>query len=156
MATGAIVAAAMVGGTILSAVGQVKAARAKRQQAEAFAELKRDQAIEILNRSEMNAKEVFKQGTAIKGRQIGAFAKGGVALKGTALLVLQDTANKVAAKQRNIRYAAEWEATKLEREAGIESRFGVQLEKAGRIQAAGTILGGGARAFAAGSELGFT
>jgi hypothetical protein len=154
MATGAIVAGTLLAGTVLSTVGQIRAARARRQQAEAQAALKREQGEEILKRAELNVREVARQGQVLKGRQIGGFAKGGVELRGSAMTVLEDTAIRIAQKQRNIRYQAEWEASRLNREAGIESALGVQLEKAGMYQAGGTLLGGLGSAAAAGDRFG--
>lgn len=154
MATGAlIVGGLMLAGTLLSTIGQIKQARAKRQQAEAVASMKREQGDEIMKRAELNIEEVGKQGQSLKGSQVGGFAKAGVELSGSALLVLQDTAQRVAGKQRNIRYQAEWEQSRLEREAGIESAFGAQLEKAGKVGAVGTLLGGTAQAFGTGFQV---
>lgn len=144
MAVGAAVAATLiVAGSVMSAKAQREAGAADRARAEASAKLKREQADEMLRRTEINVKDMTLEGELLKSEQTAMYAKGGVDVTtGTALLMLEDTENIIATRQERMRYEAEYEALNLRKTAAAEEKYGVAMERAAKTRSTATLLGG--------------
>ena len=69
---------------------------------------------QIAARAEVSVANIFAQGEAVKSAQAGAFVKAGVKLEGSALNVMQETANKAMEAAQVRQLEADFEKTQLE------------------------------------------
>lgn len=146
----------LIGGTILGAIGQSKAAKAQARAARAQAAAKREQADEMLKRAKFNAAVMREQGRGLQQQQIAAYAKSGVALSsGSTLATLQDTASNVNLGIQQMLDEADFKANQLRMGADIDTRLAGDIRSAGKWAVAGTLLSGAGRVGAAGGFSGF-
>lgn len=148
MATGAAVAAVI--GTTIAIVGQQKAARAEASAARENAEQKRIQALELLDRADINANALLLEGELLKGQQKVGFAGKGIDIgAGSALNVIEET-NSIIAKQLLLdKREANFKAKQLRSGASADVSLAGDIRSAQRLRTAGTFLSGASRAFGA-------
>lgn len=140
MAVGAIAAAA---GTAISLYAEEKRQKAQKRAAEAQAEAKRQQAFELLARSEINIERLKKEAELFRSRQTVAIAAGGADVGSGANLLVQeqlvsDLANSIANQRREARFKSE----QLFRGADIDTNLAGDIQKAGNLSLLGGALSG--------------
>ena len=119
MATGAAVAG--VGGTIIAMEGERKAARAQQKAARANAEAKRLQALELLDRFEINSKALVMEGEQVKASQQVEIAGRGIDVSSSSALNLIEETNAMVARQLILdRKEAMFKADQLRRGADMD------------------------------------
>ncbi len=150
MATGTALAAVAVAGTAISVIGQRKAAKAQARAARENAQQKRLQALELLDRFEINSQSLLVEAELTKGKQKVSFAGKGIDISaGSALSTIEET-NAVVAKQIMLdRREAEFKAAQLRRGADIDVTLAGDIRRAQRLRTVGTFLSGAGTAFAA-------
>lgn len=151
MATGAAVAA--VGGTAITLVGQHQAAKAEEAAARSNAEQKRIQALELLERFEINSATMKGEAELLKAQQQTSFASKGIDIgSGSALSVIEET-NAMTARQLILdRKEAQFKANQIRMGASNDERLAGDLRSANRFRMAGTFLSGAGQAASAGSR----
>lgn len=132
----AIAGAASTGAQV---AGSIAKGNAQKRAAEREAELKRQQADEVIRRSKQNVLALKRQRRTVKGRQISGFAKAGVELAGSTLEVLNSTEMEFERDILNTRRDAEFKASQLRAGADIAIEEGKAAKTAGLI---GGIAGG--------------
>ncbi len=168
MSWAVVAVTAIVGGTVLQAAGQIRAGKAAEAQAEAEqeilnqnAKLKEREAAAERERSRAEALRFEKEGEALLGTQQVKLAKGGV-LTGidTPALLLELTAQELEADRMEILktgFLAESfrlsEAENLRFQGRAAKARGINLKRASRFAAGGTLLTGIGAAGLAGSSL---
>jgi hypothetical protein len=129
-----------IGGTALQMYGQYEQAQQQASAAKKNAEAKRLMADDLLKRSEYNIAETKKEGDAFASEQMGAYFKAGVALEGSVLLALEDTAYKVSQNMLNQQREANDKARALYMGADIDTQLSGDIQKATYINMAGTAM----------------
>ena len=137
-----VAAAAALAGTAISAVGAIQQGKAAKKAAEYNAAVQRNQAIAARQKAEFDADRARAQAAALRSKQRTAFAKGGVALEGTPLLVLEQTAEAQELDAQAILYGGEVSATGYEAQAGLSEIEGAAAQQAGVFGAGATLLTG--------------
>jgi len=142
MAAGAVVGSAIVG-TGLQIYGKRKEAQAREAAARAEAGLKRQQALDILDRFEINEKQMRIEGKVGIEAQQAAFAKGGVTVgTGVSLVAMEQTARDIQKTIDFEREEAVSRANALLAGATLEEQFAVDIKKAAKYEQAGMFLSG--------------
>ena len=140
-------AAATLIGTGLKIIGQRKASDAEEAAARKEAELKRQQAFNILERFEMNEKAARRKGESFKQSQIGAFASSGAAVgEGSSLLALEQT-NRTLQRAIDLeKFEAEAQANALLTGADFQDVFAEGIKSSKDFESLGLFFSGAARA----------
>ncbi len=137
--------AVLAAGTGISAYSQYQQGRIRAEAAKQDAKNKRAQASEMLERLAIEEVNLKEQGEEFKGKQLGAYAAGGVALgTGATLIALEDTNAKINEKITEVRRDTIFRANQLMRGADLAMSESAQFKEAGTIGAAGSLLQGGA------------
>jgi len=151
MAYGA--AAAAVVGTYITIQAQNKEARAKSRAARENAKLKRLQALEVLDRADINKDVLIKQAAQLKGKQRTVFGGRGIDVStGSALDVVEETDSMVAEQIALELREANWTADQLRRGADLDITQAKQISEINKWRNISTFLSGAGTAFAAGSK----
>lgn len=141
----AAITSAVLGATA-AAVGaglQIKNAMDQADNAEAQAEIQRQQAAEVLRRSEVNAKAAQEQAQQIREEQISSYAKSGVdAFSGSPILFMEETARRAKRDIQNIRDEAAQKARMILMGADNISSQAGDIRTAGAVAGVGTLLTG--------------
>lgn len=142
-------AAAMIASTAISLYGQKKEADAEKASLRAKAELNAIQADEILARFEINKKQMEREGEKVVGRfNVIAGKLQGSSISSSRLELMTDIREKIMFEQR----ASEFDA-RMMRMTGQALRNQMDdLDSAQKIRTISTILGGGAKAYAASKD----
>ena len=143
MAAPAIMVGAAVLGTGVSIYGQRKAAKARQAALNAAAGAKRQAALAMLDRFELNKKMIQEEGRVIQGKQVGAFAKAGVDVgEGTPLAVLEQT-NKTIVKTIDLEeMEVDAQVAAMLAGASADETAGYQAKEASKYQMLGTFFSG--------------
>ena len=137
--------AVLAAGTGIQAYSKYQEGRIRAEASKQEAKIKRAQAAEMLERLAIEEVNLAKQGEEFKGKQLGAYAAGGVALgTGATLIALEDTTAKIAQKISETRRDTIFRANQLMRGADIALTEGEQFKTVGSLGAAGSLLEGGA------------
>jgi len=151
MAAGAIVAGvAIAAGTAISIYGKQKEGKAQEEAIRAGAEAKRQQAFEILGRSETNIVRLREEAEIFKARQTGQVVRGGAAIRGNTLIQLEQTNRDVLNSIADQRREAAFKADQLRRGADIDFQLAGDLRSSRRLSLIGGIIGGAGKAASAG------
>jgi len=133
----------MVAGTALSAIAQIKASQSRADAMRRQADLKTQQANEILRRGVVNVGFAEQEKADLTDAQVSAFAGTGFGVGTSELQFMEETARRANEEIEQIKLDAEkraelvfFEGESLETQAG-----GVEL--AGFLGAAGTVFGAG-------------
>jgi len=139
---GAFLAIGLIG-TALSAYGNYKSAQAQGEAKRQQSELDRMKGLEVLRRNEINTELLGKEAIKFSGKQTAQIAASGGGFTASSVALLEETARTVAEEMGRNLEEAEWEAHMIS--LGAESRdvAAGEIEKAGKISAVGSILGGG-------------
>lgn len=149
MATGTIIAAsAIAAGTVVQLVGAENARQDQEAAAKAQAKLKKEQAQELLDRYEINAKSLKRLGQETAEAQKAAFAKGGVDVgTGAPLLMMEDTYSKIQRQINLEKRESEFKAKQLIRGADIEAKLAGDISDAQKLENLGVFLTGAAKTY---------
>ena len=137
------VAALAVVGTAASAYGQYQAGQAAKATGKYNAVLAMNEAKAKEQQSHIESQQMQKQKERLIASQRAGFAKGGSTItEGTPLLLMAEQAGTAELDILNQQRNRAMEATALRSEASLQMYQGKQASKAGKIGAAGTLLGG--------------
>lgn len=128
------------GAKIVGAVGESQAAQKD-------ADLKRLQADEAEKSGARQEKLLRQQGQQIEGTQVSGYAKAGLDLSGSPLLVLEDTARQVEEQALVVQHDTAFRAGQLRQGADLADQLGQINLVSGLLNAGGTVLGGAAKAY---------
>jgi hypothetical protein len=134
-----------VGGLGMQVFGGIKSSQAKADAAQKDAEIKRQEADEVDYRGERNASVLRMKGQEVIGAAEGAYTASGVELSGSALTALADTNAKNQQEIFDTYHEARFRAGQLRQGADVSEHLASDQRTAGFVDAAGTILGGGAK-----------
>jgi len=132
----------MVGGTVLSAVGQLQQAHAASQAAAYNAQIAEMEAKAIKVSGEREAERLKREKRLMTGKQKALYAKAGVRLAGSPFEVLSDTATQYELDIQAQRYTTQIGITKAQTEAQYLRQRAGAYGIAGRIGAVSTLLTG--------------
>jgi len=133
---------AAIGGSMLSGIAQWESAAAQADMMNQEAFLQEGQAHEVGIAAEREIRLTQKREEAIKADAIGAYAKSGMELTGSPLLMLEQIASDSFEEQRAIRHAAQFRQSQLLQAARAKHAYADDTMEAGILNAYGTILGG--------------
>jgi len=143
----AVIAGVTFAGSLLQAKGAMDAADSQAAAAKAQAAAKRGQAVELLKRARINRERTRLKGLSFQKEQMAGFAGGGVAItSGSTLAALNDTINKVEQNVEDQMQEASYKASMLMKGADIDAKLAGDIQEAGKWQAFGSVLAGGAMA----------
>lgn len=142
-----VLAAIAVTSTVISAYGSIQESEARAEQARREAALKRMQADEVLDRAEINAGLMDRQGKRLISSQVASFGASNVSLGASQYGLLSETERNVDEQIQLMRRDAEFRAKMLREGASSADVLAGQIQSAGYWSAAGTLLGGGSKAF---------
>lgn len=141
MAEGAAVMA--IGGTLMEMEGQKGSARAQAAAARRNAEQKRLEALELLDRFEVNAAAMRGQGEIeVSNQMLNAAARGVDVGSGSTLDMFEQTRAVVAEEIALRRREANFQAKQLMRGASNDERYARDVKRASKYQQWGTFLRG--------------
>ena len=141
MATGAAVA--VVAGTVISMKAQQKEAAAQARAAKQNAQAKREQALELLDRLELNNEALIVEGALLKGKQKTDFASRGIQVDvGSALNTIEETNSLVARQLMMDKKEADFKVKQLRSGAEADIRLAGDIKSASRLRQMGTFLSG--------------
>lgn len=126
----------------INAVSQIISGNAQADAAQKDAALKRLQADQVEKNAARDEALLAQQGHALIGEQTTAYAKSGVELSGTPLLMLEQTNAKVREQSIAIANDAAFRASQLRAGADISEDLGSDRQTAGYLGAAGSLLTG--------------
>lgn len=151
MAVETLVATAAIG-TAVSIYGQRKASKEREAAAIAMANIKNQQAADLMERFEINATAFRQKGEGFKAEQISSFIKGGVASgEGSTLLALENT-NRIVTRTLELdRMEVESQANALRAGAEIDVISAGDIASSRDMESLGLFLTGASRV-AAGSR----
>jgi len=136
-----------VGGAVLGAVGSMRKGKQEKRAAQANAELANFQADDATLRGAIEESRYRRYVASVVGGQKVAFGQRNVAVSGTALDMLADTAMQGEENVQMIRANAAREAWGYRNQANESSRFAKQAMPNAYGEAAGTLLTSGAQAY---------
>lgn len=141
MATGA--AAAAVAGTVITIEGQRREARAQASAARQNAKAKRLQALELLDRFDINSQALVLEGELVKGKQKISFASKGIDIgSGSALSTIEET-NAIVAKQLILdKKEADFKVEQLRAGADADLTLAGDIKSSQRLRSLGTLFSG--------------
>lgn len=150
MATGAAVA--VVAGTVITMKAQQKEAEAQARAARQNAQAKREQALELLDRLDINSAKLLQEGAGLKAKQLTAFASRGIDVgSGAPLSVVEETNSLITRQLLLDKKEAEFKARQLESGAEADTRLAGDIESSARLRSLGTFLSGAGKAASAGA-----
>lgn len=142
-----VTAALIVGSTVMKMYSDSKARAAEAAAARAQAEAKRKQALELLERSEINIGKLKEEGERFGATQVLSAAAQGFA--DIPLAQLEDTWDKINEEVNFQRREAQFKADQLRSGADIDMQLAGDIQKAGKYETASTLLGGAERYYKA-------
>ncbi len=134
-------------GAILGAVGAQKAGKEAKKTAKINAALGAAQADDELNRGAIEERNYRRQLAQFMGRQKTSLAARNVETSGSALRLLEDTAQLGEEEALMIRNNAARTAWGFRNQSNEANRYGRQAASNANVQAASTLLTGGAQAY---------
>ena len=145
----------MIAGTVASAGQQYQQGKEQRKLYKQRAGVALADAAAVAKATKFEAREKRKEGKRFKARQKALFAKSGVRIAETALLVMGETE---AEFERDAAFITEGGLVKEQRlrsQAGFERKMGKSAFRAGRLGAGATLLTGAGRIGTVGIERGW-
>lgn len=144
----ALALAASVIGTGLSVYGQVQAASAAKATGKYNAKIQQDQAKQEMQAMGENARRKTRENARILGQQRAALAQSGLAMEGTPLAILGESAMTLHRDILDMGYTAANKSRELQAAASMSLYTGKQQSSAGMLSAVGTGISGVASAAA--------
>lgn len=142
-------------GTGMSVYGQYQQGKQQRELYEHRAKVAEKDAAAVKRAAKHEAREKGKEGKRFRARQKALFAKSGVKLAGTPLLVMKETADIFEQDAFFIQEGGMTEAQRLRSGAGMERLMGASAYSAGLWGAGSTALTGAGRMGMYGYERGW-
>lgn len=133
---------AMAAGTGMSAYQQYQVGREQRALHKQRAAVSLEEAEAVTKATRHEAREKTKEGRRFKARQKALFAKSGVKITGTPLLVMKETEKEFRRDAAFIMEGGITEARRLRTGAGMERQMGRSAYRAGQWGAGSTLLTG--------------
>jgi len=144
------VAAIAVAGTAFQMYANNKAVKAQQAAANEQAELKRQQAADVMERFELNARDLRREGEIFKSRQVSSFAKSNVDVgSGSTLLALEQTQDTITRQIELDRIEGKAQANALLRGGEYDLKAGEQARKVGKYNNYNILLQNASRAYGA-------
>jgi hypothetical protein len=135
-------AGASIAGTAISFIGQRNAATAANQTAKYNAQIQRSQAVQETEVAKENARRKQRENSQIIGRQRAMLAQSGLAMEGTPLAVLGETAMTLQRDILDLGYDAATRARALKAGASMSIWEGKQQASAMKTASVGTAISG--------------
>jgi hypothetical protein len=132
----------IAGGSLLSAYGSIEEGKAAMEAATYNANTMRIQAGQVREKSTRDASLVRERGIEAISDMRASYAASGVAMQGSVLDVLADSAGEVKRDELTVRYQGELQARSLEADSNRVLLEGRQAQRAGNINAIGSLLQG--------------
>tara|TARA_R100000664_G_C2757720_1_gene146106 strand:- start:1152 stop:1619 length:468 start_codon:yes stop_codon:yes gene_type:complete len=129
-------------GSVFGAFGSIQQGKAAKRAADYNAAIQRNQAIAAKQKAEFDADRQRQVAAAQRAQARAGFAKGGVVMEGTPLLVLESSAEQAELDAQAILYGGDVQATGYEAQANLSEMEGRSAKKAGYIGAGTTLLTG--------------
>lgn len=130
-------------GTAISAWSSMEAGKAEAGAFEDSAFAKRRRANSVMERFDINAEFTRLEGKSFKGKQLAAFAGGGVDIgSGAALSAMEDTANKIERRIEIDKMEAESNRDSLLMAADLDIKSARAAEKGGQLGALSSVTRG--------------
>lgn len=137
-----VVAAIAIAGTAVSIYGQKQSADAAKATAKYNADMQRSQALQETAVAAENARRKTRESARVIGEQRAALAQSGLAMEGTPLAILGESATTLQRDVLDIGYEASNKARSLIAGADMSLWTGKQQAKAANIEMVGTGLKG--------------
>ena len=128
--------------TAASALGSVRQGQAARQAGDYNAAIQRNQAIAAQQKAEFDADRERQRAASQRAAARAGFAKGGVAIEGTPLLVLSQDAEQAELDAQAIIYGGDVSAAGFRSQAELTGMEGRAAEQASFSEAGSTLLTG--------------
>lgn len=142
---------ALIGGaTAVTAYGQYKSGRDQRKAARYNAEIQRQNAREAEKKAAHDALNQESQNRRITGAQRAAYGASGITMAGTPLDLMSDTVTQGELDRLSILHGGSVEAANYRAQARLSIMRGKAAASAGKIRAAGTLLGGAGKMYGQG------
>jgi len=125
---------------------------AQRKALKGTAALRDKQAKEVVRQTRRESNIFKRKGEVVMGDQVSKFAKAGVDLSGSALLVLSNTRRELETERRELERKGLAEADLLRQGASSLRTQAKRVKRAGTMEAFGTVLGTGGQIAASFSE----
>lgn len=146
---------ALIVGTALNVYGQQKAAEAQAGAARADAANKAALAQEVMDRANVNAETMMREGRNMAGNQASQYAAGNVDVgSGTPLLAMENTLAETRRKINNMETEARFRAQQYLISGAAEKDLADQTMQAGYFRMAGSLISTGGAAYKYASGLG--
>lgn len=145
-------AAIVIAGTALSVYAQQQEAQNQADLAKRQAELKRQEAKELLARAEINAKALEQQGVELQASQEASFAGGNVGMGASPLMFVEAQNAKVKEEIALLHREANFRATQSEQSASLLTDEASTYQKNGFLRSLGSGLSGGASLVSMGAK----
>lgn len=129
-------------GTGVQVGGQIAAGNARSKAAQQQAQIKNEQADELLKRAETNILAIKRQRNKVVSQQASGFAKANVEASGSMLEVLENTEVEFKREVVNARREAEYKADQLRRGADIDLQLASDIKTASTIGGIAAGIGG--------------
>lgn len=144
--------ALMAAGTVVSAYGAYQQGKMQKQLNEYNAKIAENNAILANRKYEIDKKDQLRRYRRLVGEQRVSYAKAGVAMEGSAIDIIEDSALSNAWELAKMKYNSEVEAAGYHASA-TKSRFvGDSAYYAGKMNAASTLLTSGTETYQYGKE----
>ena len=140
-----------VAGMVIQAAGQMKAANAQAAAGKYNAQLAERNATLARQTGEMQADQQRRQAEQVLGGMRANYAANGVALEGSPLELLAQSASNAEYDNQMIRYQAGLKAAGLQGEAALDRMGAKSAKEAGYISAAGTLMRAAGSAYSSGA-----
>ena len=141
-----LAAAAMVGSTIMGAVGASRQGRAERKAANARAKQNEKNADLAIEQAAEDRKRFTTQARMAEGENLASLGKSGITSQGSASDILAQNAVNAERDAAAITHQGQIRAESLRAGASAERAAGRSAERGGNLSAVGGLLGGIARA----------
>lgn len=139
-------AAVYAGSTLYNMYSQKQMSKDEAEIQRQKALLKRQEATELLRRSEINLKSLTQEAESFREKQRGSYAKAGISgSENMTMAVLEESFSKYRTEYNRQRDEALYKADMLIAGADIDTRLAGDIEKAGKYKAAGAFLSGAAK-----------
>lgn len=143
---GALVGAAVLG-TVVSAIGAIKQGNAAKNQADAQAQVQRQQAASERAKAQLEASDFRKKSSAVAARNRAAQGASGLQIgTGSSLLAEEDFAAEADIQQKRIQLGGAIRGSRLENQARLTQAAGKSAKTASLFRAGSTVLSGVSRA----------
>lgn len=137
----AVAAAAGLVGTGLGVYADYQKSKAQQRAVEEGADAKRQQAYELLSRSDVNIQRLKREAEVFKATQVGQVARSGAALRGNTLIQMEQLNSDLLETIADQRREAAFKAEQLMRGADIDTRLASDIRQDRSLSLFAGILG---------------